>query len=192
MTRDLESALSRVTSSADEATAAEAVFAAMAEGYRFARGGGGDAFLVAGYGVEGRGSSRDAAFDPGLVRRRGSRHRIAERPRGDTELTDQIQIDFERFNRENPDVYRQFDRFARRMIEKGCAVGSAYLIFERIRWETVVETRGEPVKLNNNYRPLYARLWMERNPDHAGFFRTRVRRAHTSNGGLGSVEEMLA
>lgn len=88
-------------------------------------------------------------------------------------MTDLIQIHFEEFHRKNPEVYRLWDRFTRRMIARGFRHGSASLITERIRWETSVETDGEPVKINNNYRSKYSRLWERNNPQHAGFFRKR-------------------
>ena len=86
--------------------------------------------------------------------------------------TDQIAINFKLFHAENPHVYAYFRTYTRQMIERGFEHGSASLIFERIRWEIAVTTSGE-LKLNNNYRSRYSRLWMRDNPDHPGFFRTR-------------------
>lgn len=85
---------------------------------------------------------------------------------------DQINEDFWAFHRANPGVFAMFDRFARDLIRAGYARGSAKLIFERIRWETMFRASG-PVKLNNNYTSRYARLWEYANPSHRGFFRTR-------------------
>lgn len=97
-------------------------------------------------------------------------------------MADQIQRDFEVFHRAHPEVFRLFSRFANQMLTARFKHGSAALIFERIRWETgVVMMDTESVKLNNNYRALYARLWEKNNPDHKGFFLKRKRRAHTVN-----------
>lgn len=74
-------------------------------------------------------------------------------------MTDHIQQGFENFHRDNPEVYQLFDKFTHRMIGSGFQHGSTSLIAERIRWETSVETVGEIVKLNNNYRSRYSRLW---------------------------------
>jgi len=88
---------------------------------------------------------------------------------------DQIQKNFEKFHRQNPYVYVLFDRFTRRMINVGLKNGSAALVTERIRWETAVETVTEqPVKLNNNYKARYARMWMNDHPEYPNYFRTRV------------------
>jgi len=99
----------------------------------------------------------------------------------DPDQHDEIRLAFEAFHAENPHVYEWFDHFTREMIRKGCKRGSASLVAERIRWETTVETVGDPLKINNNYRCLYARLWMERNPEYEGFFKTRVRHGTTAN-----------
>lgn len=93
---------------------------------------------------------------------------------------DQIQKNFEKFHRENPRVYVLFDRFTFRMIYAGLKNGSARLVIERIRWETAVETVSEqPVKINNNYTPRYARLWMNDHPTFPDYFHTRVLAANS-------------
>lgn len=83
---------------------------------------------------------------------------------------------FERFHRDNPHIYRLFDRFAREVIAKGHRQFAARAIFHRIRWETMVVTTGEDFKINNNYSAAYARRWMQDNPEYEGFFRTRATR----------------
>jgi hypothetical protein len=50
-------------------------------------------------------------------------------------------------------------------------------IFERMRWFTTIETRGEFYKLNDNYKAYYSRLWMRENSEYDGFFKTRVLKA---------------
>lgn len=95
---------------------------------------------------------------------------------------DKIAQNFWRFHIEHPDVYRMFDHYTRIMIDSGLRNGSAALVAERIRWETTLRGTGRGVvKLNNNYRALYARLWEERNPERKGFFRKRVRRDQSAD-----------
>lgn len=79
------------------------------------------------------------------------------------------------FHKANPKVWELFDKFTRDRINRGFKNYSVNGIFERIRWETAQAKPGDEsgFKLNNNYRPFYARAWMELNPDHDGFFRTR-------------------
>ena len=83
-----------------------------------------------------------------------------------------LQEKFEKYDVEHPELYDLFDRFAWEAINAGRKILSANLIFERIRWETEVITKGDPFKINNNYRPYYARKWMEENK-RPGMFRTR-------------------
>lgn len=92
------------------------------------------------------------------------------------------------FHGDNPHVYRLFKRFASQAINAGHAKLSSFMILNRIRWETMTGTegagvtdarswspdRGEPLKINNNHAPYYARLWLEEHPGYEGFFATRT------------------
>ena len=83
----------------------------------------------------------------------------------------------EAFNNAHPKVWDMFVRFTFELIDRGFKHHSANAVFERIRWETdqaTVDGKSE-FKLNNNYRADYARWFMESFPEHAKFFRTRVR-----------------
>ena len=85
-----------------------------------------------------------------------------------------LEAQFWVFHEINPKVYLLFSMFA---IEAALANRGRFgvgAIFERMRWFTTVETRGEEYKLNNNYRAYYGRLWMRNNPEHDGFFSTRT------------------
>ena len=79
------------------------------------------------------------------------------------------------FHEENPEVMRLFSMFTFDRINKGFKHYSVNGIFERIRWETAQASNKDEsnFKLNNNYRPFYARAWMKMHPEHDGFFRTR-------------------
>lgn len=80
------------------------------------------------------------------------------------------------FSKEHPNVSKLFIKFTLEAIARGFKNYSAYAIFERIRWETdEADSDGKSTfKLNNNYRPWFSRRFMERYPQHAGFFRTRA------------------
>lgn len=80
---------------------------------------------------------------------------------------------FAKFHEENPQVYEMFKKFANQAIEAGRDRFSVAMIWERMRWYTMVETTGEPFKLNNNHKAYYARLFMDDFSEHAGLFRTR-------------------
>lgn len=88
---------------------------------------------------------------------------------------EQIQASFIAFHRSNPIVWDLFCRFTFEAIRSGHPHYSSDCIFNRIRWHTDIETQSDndPVKLNNNFRAYYARMFHEKYPEHAGFFRNR-------------------
>lgn len=88
---------------------------------------------------------------------------------------------FELFHAANPHIYeklREFAlqmRFARKKKRRKYGIKA---LFERVRWHYEFEVNSdEEFKLNNDFTALYARKLMEREPDLAGFFETRRRRA---------------
>lgn len=83
---------------------------------------------------------------------------------------------FEEFHSDNPHIYDLFKQFAQQVIRRGYKRFSSIAIFDRIRWELNVERHapGDSFKINQNYTPYYARLWMKDHPDHDGFFETRI------------------
>jgi hypothetical protein len=81
------------------------------------------------------------------------------------------------FHQQNPKVYELFDRFALEAAKSNRSRFGVAAIFERMRWYTSVETKGEAYKLNDNYTAYYGRLWMRNNPEHEGLFSTRTLKA---------------
>ena len=88
---------------------------------------------------------------------------------------DELEQAAKKFHLANPNVWVLYVRFTREMCERGFSNYSANAIFERIRWETdtVGEDGKSTFKVNNNHRPYYARWYMNRFPEHEGFFRIR-------------------
>jgi hypothetical protein len=80
---------------------------------------------------------------------------------------------FEDYHLSNPSVYKLFTQFAKEVKESGFSNYSANSIFERIRWHLDVNTVGDRFKINNNYRPYYARKLMDDDKEFEGFFRVR-------------------
>lgn len=95
--------------------------------------------------------------------------------------TDQILDAFAKFHAENSEVWALFQRFALNVIASGRANYSANAIFERIRWHTEIETNSAEVKLSNNFRAYYARMFHLAHPNHDGFFRNRKLRSEESD-----------
>ena len=77
------------------------------------------------------------------------------------------------FHAANPHVYDLIEQFAFDVIRAGYRRFGMQSIIERVRWFTLMESEGDRFKINNNFEPYYARLFMARNPQHDGFFRTR-------------------
>ena len=80
------------------------------------------------------------------------------------------------FHRDNPQVYRLFERFALEAAESGRTRIGAKMIWERMRWYCKVETTEQSPRLNNNYTSRYARLFIENHPERADLFCTRRHR----------------
>ena len=86
-------------------------------------------------------------------------------------------IDFKKYDEENPEIWNQFKKYSflaknKRQFKNYTANG----IFEIIRWHTATEGN-DMYKINNNYRPDYARKMMEQFPEFKGFFRIRELKA---------------
>tara|TARA_Y100000593_G_scaffold77522_1_gene143566 strand:+ start:297 stop:650 length:354 start_codon:yes stop_codon:yes gene_type:complete len=78
------------------------------------------------------------------------------------------------YHKQYPEVWELFVQFTFDMIDKGFKNYAVSGIFERIRWEKDMGGDGLTVfKINNNYKPFYARAFMKKYPEHDGFFRTR-------------------
>ena len=72
---------------------------------------------------------------------------------------------FLKFYRENPQVYELFYEMASRAIRSSHNRIGGRLIWERLRWELVVEVKAtETPKLNDHHVPYYTRLIMGRHP----------------------------
>ncbi len=84
---------------------------------------------------------------------------------------------FVRFDRDNPEVWRLFEQFARQVWSVGHRRYSADAILHRVRWHTSVETRsGDGFKINDHTSAFYARKWLALHPDMP-LFATRARKA---------------
>ena len=81
---------------------------------------------------------------------------------------------FQQFHKDNPHVYDLIKHFTKEAIDAGFKHYGIQSVAERVRWHTMIETNGEPLKLNNNHTAYYARMFMDEHPEHEGFFRTRT------------------
>lgn len=91
---------------------------------------------------------------------------------------DRIEIAFNEFHAEHPEVYRKLVTLAKEWLASGHGRLGIATLFERLRWEWHVSglEDADGYKLNNNYRALYARKIMEENRELDGLFNLRERR----------------
>ena len=89
------------------------------------------------------------------------------------DFADPTKARWREFHDENPHVWDMFERFTFDAIAAGKRNSSAWLIINRIRWETEIVTRGSAFKISNDHIAHYARHFHEQHPEFAGFFRTR-------------------
>jgi len=80
---------------------------------------------------------------------------------------------FNEWDQKNPEVYDLFIRFTLQAMKAGHKHLSAWMIVNRIRWETSIVTKGDDFKISNDFIALYARKFMAEHPEHKGFFRLR-------------------
>lgn len=80
---------------------------------------------------------------------------------------------FKKYHDENPQIYEFFKRYALKAIERGFKHLSAEWVFNVCRWETPIGASGDDFKINNDYKPLYSRLFMREYPQYEDFFRKR-------------------
>jgi len=78
---------------------------------------------------------------------------------------------FTRFHRNNPMIFNEIVKFADKQRLKRHHY-SIEIILNVVRFHTDLSGKGDPFKINNNYKPYYARMYMEYR-DCKGFFQLR-------------------
>lgn len=80
---------------------------------------------------------------------------------------------FLKYHKDNPELYELFKKFAFEAKDKGRERFSIWMIANRIRWYTQIETTGKEFKVSNDYLACYARQLIYDFPEFEGFFRTK-------------------
>lgn len=83
-----------------------------------------------------------------------------------------LKKDAELYDEQNPEIWEFFQKFSLQMINRGYSRIGSKMIFERIRWETMIIGKGI-FKVNNNYTPYYARKFERLYPHFEGIFAKR-------------------
>ncbi|RUP42325.1 MAG: hypothetical protein EKK63_01730 [Acinetobacter sp.] len=84
-----------------------------------------------------------------------------------------IRDGFIEFNKNNPHIYKSFEKQALNAIARGREKISAKLIINWIRWNEFLESTDKNFKINDAYQSYYAREFVKNNPDNAGVFEFR-------------------
>ncbi len=70
------------------------------------------------------------------------------------------------------EIWEAFEGFAKQAISVGRKHYGSMGIINRIRWHTDIERNEGEFKVNHDFTPMFARLFMMKYPEHEGFFRT--------------------
>lgn len=89
------------------------------------------------------------------------------------EVETRLEAEFQAFHAANPHVYDKLVKMTRQAQARGHRQIGISMLFEVLRWESLITTTDTDYKLNNNYRSRYARLIMKLNPDLDGIFELR-------------------
>jgi hypothetical protein len=84
-----------------------------------------------------------------------------------------LQQKFERFHQQNPHVYRHIISLVREARANGVRRIGMSLIIDRIRWDHLIQTKGDTFKINQNYASRYTRLLLDEHPEWEDMFETR-------------------
>lgn len=80
---------------------------------------------------------------------------------------------FQQFHKDNPHVYDKLVSMTRQLKEKGHKKVGMQMLFEVLRWNSMMRTVSHDYKLNNDYCSRYARLIMDQEQDLEGIFELR-------------------
>jgi len=84
---------------------------------------------------------------------------------------------FTAYHNANPSVWVEFEKLANRLWDRGIKHYGSKGICEVIRYHTQIDARpGDKFKVNNNYSPMYAKLYLLKHPDRKEFFDCRERK----------------
>ena len=83
---------------------------------------------------------------------------------------------FEKYHKKHPEVYGFYCDIARNIQRAGYQKYGHPAVWEVIRYQRTVEVKSG-LKMPNNHRAYYVRLWLRDHPDDSGFFTIRRMRS---------------
>lgn len=81
--------------------------------------------------------------------------------------------EFLEYHRNNPAIWKGFERFSLEVWARGRKHYGAKAIMERARYELDIEQGNSEFKINNNFVSYYARIMLAKYPELKGFFEFR-------------------
>jgi hypothetical protein len=87
-----------------------------------------------------------------------------------SDVSKELLAKFKEFHADNPIIYDLFRKYALEAKAAGRKRFSHWMILNRIRWYSTVETTGDDYKISNDYIAIYARLLVWQMPEFEGFF----------------------
>ena len=89
-------------------------------------------------------------------------------------LFDKSVTEFDKYDKEHPDIWKQFVDIAMKLIRRGREHYGAKAIFEIIGYHRIITGNDEDeFKVNNNFTADYSRKFHKEFPMYDGFFETR-------------------
>ena len=83
-----------------------------------------------------------------------------------------IREGFNRFNKEHPEIFKEFEKYALVLIIRGHNKVSSKFVLNWIRWNVQLDL-GKNFKINDAYQSYYGRCFVEKYPEYAKFFTFR-------------------
>jgi hypothetical protein len=98
-------------------------------------------------------------------------------------MTSKLEDRWLAFHVANPEVYETICKICQSILDAGEDHWSIAGVWEQLRLERLVKVRmAKKIRLPNNHRAYYARLWLEDHPNHSGFFRKCALRSKGEGG----------
>lgn len=74
--------------------------------------------------------------------------------------------EFIAYHKSNPEIWKLYEEFALEAVTSSSLFGSMAVI-NRIRWEETITRRNSGFKVNNNFAPFYARIFIMKYPQYS-------------------------
>ena len=84
-----------------------------------------------------------------------------------------IQEQYAEWRQANPEIWDHVRRYAYEALQAGRSRFGIAMIVERVRWYTMVESAGDDLKVNNNWRSRMTRELIAEDPRFEDLFETR-------------------